>query len=109
MDKNQNETKDMFLTLCYSLKFHCTMTCCVAINSKEGDCWYNWLIVCCPWCHTNVILVRSILFSAFQDHSVNEGKLDRSSVDWAMYMNEVLQYLPSLQCKPSLRLLEGDQ
>ena len=22
-------------------KFHCAMTCCVAINSKEGDCWYN--------------------------------------------------------------------
>ena len=21
------------------LKFHCAMTCCVAINAKEGDCW----------------------------------------------------------------------
>lgn len=29
----------MLLTLGFSVKFHCAMTCCVAINAKEGDCW----------------------------------------------------------------------
>ena len=31
----------------FSSKFHCAMTCCVAINAKEGDCWiqlYNCLL-----------------------------------------------------------------
>ena len=42
-------------------------------------------------------------------HLVNEGKLDRINVDRAMYMKQVEQYLPSPQCRPSLRLLEGDQ
>ena len=31
------------------------MTCCVAINAKEGDCWIQLIIVYCPWCYTNVI------------------------------------------------------
>ena len=38
MDENQNEAKDMFLTLCFC-EISYAMTCCVAINAKEGDCW----------------------------------------------------------------------
>ena len=26
-------------------KFHSVMTCCVAINAKEGDCWIQLIIV----------------------------------------------------------------
>ena len=40
MDENQNETKDIFLII-FLFKFHCNMTCSVAINAKEGDCWYT--------------------------------------------------------------------
>ena len=36
-------------------KFHSVMTCCVAINAKEGDCWIQLIIVYCLWCYTNVI------------------------------------------------------
>ena len=36
-------------------KFHYIMTCCVAINAKEGDCWIQLIIVYCLWCYTNVI------------------------------------------------------
>ena len=38
-------------------KFHSVMTCCVAINAKEGDCWIQLVIVYCLWCYTNVISV----------------------------------------------------
>ena len=35
--KSQREKLSIIENLVF--KFHCAMTCCVAINAKEGDCW----------------------------------------------------------------------
>ena len=52
---------------------------------------------------------KSVLkMSVNRDHSFNEGNLNGTSVDQAMYMNQVSQYSPSCQCRLSSRLLEGD-
>ena len=64
-------------------KFHSVMTCCVAINAKEGDCWIQLIIVYCPWCYTNVIsdishlpssvIQQNTAVSVNRAHSVTKG------------------------------------
>ena len=46
-------------------KFYCAMTCCIAINAKEGDCWIQLsncvLFLMLHKCHTSYLLVASKL------------------------------------------------
>ena len=51
-------------------KFHCDMTCCVAINSKEGDCWIQLIKLCVVFDVTQISYQLSV--SACQAHSGNE-------------------------------------